>query len=292
MDTARGNGLIVMVADAVAVAALASVIVTETVLDPLTEYVVEKLAPVPLAGVPPVAVQANVYAVEPPEPVAVNVTAVPTVPVVGPAMETARGNGLIVTVADAVAVTAFASVIVTDTVLVPFTEYVVEKLAPVPLAGVPPVAVQAKVYAVVPPEPVAVKVTAVPTVPVVGPAIETARGSAAIVTVADLVAVTALASVIVTDTVFDPLTLYVVEKLAPVPLAGVPPVAVQAKVYAVVPPDPVAVNVTAVPTVPVVGPAMLTASGSAAMVTVAEAVAEAALASVIVTDTVFDPLTE
>src|SRR6266568_78720 len=145
MDTARGNGLIVMVADAVAVAALASVIVTETVLDPLTEYVVEKLAPVPLAGVPPVAVQANVYAVEPPEPVAVNVTAVPTVPVVGPAMETARGRALIAIVADAVAVAALASVIVTETVLLPFTLYVVEKLAPVPDAGVPPVAVQANV---------------------------------------------------------------------------------------------------------------------------------------------------
>jgi hypothetical protein len=49
-----------IVADAVAVTMLASVIVTETVLDPLTEYVVEKLAVVPVAGVPPVAVHANV----------------------------------------------------------------------------------------------------------------------------------------------------------------------------------------------------------------------------------------
>jgi hypothetical protein len=38
-----------------------------------------------------------------------------------------------------------ASVIVTDTVLLPFTEYVVEKPAPIPLAGEPPVAVQANV---------------------------------------------------------------------------------------------------------------------------------------------------
>jgi hypothetical protein len=75
----------------------------------------------------------------------VNVTAVPTVPVVGPAIETVRANGLIVTVAEAVAVTAFASVIVTETVFDPFVEYVVEKLAPVPLAGVPPVAVQENV---------------------------------------------------------------------------------------------------------------------------------------------------
>ena len=71
-------------------------------------------------------------------------TAVPTVPVAGPAIETAKADdGLIVIVAEAVAVAVFASVMVTDTVLVPFTEYVVEKLAPVPLAGVPPVAVHA-----------------------------------------------------------------------------------------------------------------------------------------------------
>jgi hypothetical protein len=81
------------------------------------------------------------------------------------------------------------------------------KVAPVPDAGEPPVAVHANAYAVVPPEPVAVKATAVPTVPVDGPAIETVNGNAAIVTVAEAVAVTALASVIVTETVFDPLTL-------------------------------------------------------------------------------------
>src|SRR6266705_6443555 len=207
MVTARGNAAIVTVTDDDAVTALASVIVTDTVFVPLTLYVVEKLAPVPLAGVPPVAVQAKVYAVVPPEPVAVKVTAVPTVPVAGPAIETARGNGLIVTVADAVAVTAFASVIVTETVFVPFTEYVVLKLAPVPLAGVPPVAVQANVYGVVPPDPVAVNVTAVPTVPVVGPLTVTANGDAgAMVIVAEAVAVAALASVSVTDTVLVPLT--------------------------------------------------------------------------------------
>jgi hypothetical protein len=49
-----------IVADAVAVTRLPSVIVTETVLLPLTLYVVEKLAVVPVAGEPPVAVQANV----------------------------------------------------------------------------------------------------------------------------------------------------------------------------------------------------------------------------------------
>jgi hypothetical protein len=53
------------------------------------------------------------------------------------------------------------------------------------------------------------------------------------VTVAELDAVPAVGvalSVTVTLIVFEPFTLYVVEKLAPVPLAGVPPVAVQANV--------------------------------------------------------------
>ena len=47
---------------------------------------------------------------------AVNVTAVPTVTVVGPVMATARVSGDIVIVADAVAVWLLASVTVTDTV--------------------------------------------------------------------------------------------------------------------------------------------------------------------------------
>jgi hypothetical protein len=49
-----------MVAVPVTVAAFASVTVTVTVLDPAVEYVVVKLAPVPLDGLPPVAVHANV----------------------------------------------------------------------------------------------------------------------------------------------------------------------------------------------------------------------------------------
>jgi hypothetical protein len=59
----------------------------------------------------------------------------------------------------------------------------------------------------VPPAGVAVKTTAVPTVPAAGPAIVTVSGVADIEIVADAVAVTRLPSVIVTDTVFDPLTL-------------------------------------------------------------------------------------
>jgi hypothetical protein len=58
----------------------------------------------------------------PPLPVAVNVTAVPTVPVVGPEMATATGvAGLIVIVVEPEDVAALASVIVTETVLDPFT---------------------------------------------------------------------------------------------------------------------------------------------------------------------------
>ena len=58
----------------------------------------------------------------PPEPVAVKVTEVPTVPVAGPDIVTARASGLIVIDADAVAVFALVSVAVTDTVYVPLTE--------------------------------------------------------------------------------------------------------------------------------------------------------------------------
>jgi hypothetical protein len=163
------------------------------------------LVPVPVAGLPPVAVHANVYGAVPPVADAVNVTAVPTVPVVGPVTVTTSGDALIRIVLDAVAVFALESVIVTDTVYVPFTAYVVVKLAPVPEAGLPPVAVQLKVYGVVPPEPVAVKVTAVPGEPVAGPAIVTARVSGEITTLVDAVAVLALESVTVTDTVNVPL---------------------------------------------------------------------------------------
>jgi len=168
----------------------------------------------------------------------------------------------------------------------------VVKLAPEPVAGVPPVAVQANVYGVVPPVPVAVKVTVVPTVPVDGPAMETDRAPGVIDMLADPVAVFALASVIVTETVNVPGELKVVVKLELVPVAGLPPVAVQENVYGVVPPDPVAVNVTGVPTPAEVGPATVTASVSGLMVIEAEAVAVFALVSVTVTDTEYVPFAE
>ncbi len=49
-------------------------------------------------------------------------TAVPTVPLVGQVMVATNASGLIVTVADALAVAALASVTVTDIVLLPFVE--------------------------------------------------------------------------------------------------------------------------------------------------------------------------
>lgn len=79
-------------------------------------------------------------------------------------------------------------------------------------------------------------------------------------------------------------------KLDPVPLAGLPPVAVHANVYGVFPPVAAAVNVTGVPTVPVAGPEIVVASVSGAMTIVAEAAAVLALESVAVTVTVNVPL--
>ncbi len=123
MVATRASGLIVTVAEAVAVAAFASVAVTEIVLLPFVEYVVEKLEPVPEAGLTPVAVHANVYGEVPPDAVAVHETAVLTVPEVGQLIETARGDaGLMVTVADFEFVAAFPSVTVTEIVLLPFVE--------------------------------------------------------------------------------------------------------------------------------------------------------------------------
>ena len=52
-----------------------------------------KLAPVPVAGVPPGADQENVYGEVPPVALALNVTAVPVVPVPGPDTVTERGCG-------------------------------------------------------------------------------------------------------------------------------------------------------------------------------------------------------
>ena len=83
---------------------------------------VEKLAPVPLAGEPPVAVHENVYGAVPPVADAVHVTALLTVPEAGHVIEATTASGLIATVADIVDVAALASVAVTLMVLLPFVE--------------------------------------------------------------------------------------------------------------------------------------------------------------------------
>ncbi len=104
---------------------------------------VEKLEPEPVAGEPPVAVQANVTAPTPPVDDAVQATGLLTVPVNGQTIVTT--NCWTITVADVVAVTMFPSVTTTLTVLEPAVLYDVEKLAVVPVEGVPPTAVQTNV---------------------------------------------------------------------------------------------------------------------------------------------------
>ena len=74
----------------------------------------------------------------------VNLTGVPTEPVVGPVIETAKAVEIRICL-ELVVVWVFASVIVTETVNVPVFAYIVVKLAPVPEAGLPPVAVHANV---------------------------------------------------------------------------------------------------------------------------------------------------
>jgi len=140
----------------------------------------------------------------PPVTVDVNVTVDPTVPVVGPVIATERPWEITICV-ELEAVWAFPSVTVTETVKVPVAVYIVVKLEPEPEAGLPPVAVQANAYGPVPPDPVAVKVTADATPPVVGPDIETASANGLITIVADAVAVCAFPSVAVTETMNVPL---------------------------------------------------------------------------------------
>ena len=80
-----------------------------------------KLAPVQEAGLPPTAVQENVYGVVPPVAAALKVTEVPTVPEAGPVTVSAKGNGLIVMLAVLNAFAPLKSVTVAFTRYVPFT---------------------------------------------------------------------------------------------------------------------------------------------------------------------------
>lgn len=158
---------------------------------------------------------------------------------------------------------------------------------PEPVAGVPPVAVQVIVNGEVPPVTVAVQAMGVPTVPVVGQLIASARFTTdEIVIDAEFVAVFALASVMVTLIVSEPVAEKVVEKVAEVAVALGAALTDHAYVYGPVPPVADAVNVTEVPDFAVLGPLTVTASASGETVTVTDAVAVFAFPSVAVTEIV------
>jgi hypothetical protein len=111
---------------------------------------------------------------------------------------------------------------------VPLTAKVTVKLDATLLAGLPPVTAQAYVKGEVPPVTVEVKLSIALTGPVVGPEMDTDNGRAAMLInwKADLVL--ALKSVTVRVTLYVPLTANVVENVAAVPVAGLPPVTAQA----------------------------------------------------------------
>jgi hypothetical protein len=147
----------------------------------------------------------------------------PTVPAVGPPMLAVRGCGEMLTIWDAVADAPLWSVTVSDTVYVPLTAYVVENVDAVPLAGLPPVAVHAYVYGEVPPETVEVKLSNAFTLPEVGPLIDAVRGVAGMLMRWNAEAVLPFWSVTVSVTLYVPFTAKLVEKVAAVPVDGLPP---------------------------------------------------------------------
>jgi hypothetical protein len=103
---------------------------------------------------------------------------------------------------------------------------------------------------------VAETLTGVETVPVAGIVAVIVSASGAMITLAwevELEGVGVDESVPVTLITCVPFTLYVIEKLDPVPEDGLPPGAVQAKVTGGIPPEAEAVHATALPVVPVAG---------------------------------------
>jgi hypothetical protein len=107
----------------------------------LTAKVVEKLDAVPLAGLPPVTAQLNV-GVPQLLVTALKVNSWFTVPVVGPLM-LALQPVLMVTSRNAVFVAPLWSVTVSVTLKVPAVAKLVEKVAAVPVDGLPPATAQA-----------------------------------------------------------------------------------------------------------------------------------------------------
>jgi hypothetical protein len=105
----------------------------------LTANVVENVATVPLAGLPPETAQAYVYGDVPPVTVELKLNSVLTEPEVGPVMETVRGVEEMLIKWNAEAVLLLWSVTVSVTLYVPFTAKLVENVDAVPLAGLPPV---------------------------------------------------------------------------------------------------------------------------------------------------------
>jgi len=149
------------------------------------------------------------------------------------------------------------------------------------------------VYGAVPPEVVAVNVTATLGVIAAGNVKSVARARGLIVIVAVLEAVTAFASVTVTLTVKLPFTAYVCEAVAPA-MPVMPSPKSQLKAYGDVPPEAVALTLTDVPTVPVDGTVGVTLRARGEIVTVADFVSVAGVGvaeSAPVTLIVFDPFT-
>jgi hypothetical protein len=148
----RGCGAMVTVSEPLAETPLASVTVKVTVYVPLTGKLADR-EPVPVYGaVPPVA-----------ETVQLN--GLPAVrPVFGQSTIATNGCGAIVTLSEPLALTAFASVTVKDTVYVPLTGKLAD-LEPVP------------VYGPVPPEAETLQLNGLPAVrPELGQSTETTSG--------------------------------------------------------------------------------------------------------------------
>jgi hypothetical protein len=96
-------------------------------------------------------------------------------------------------------------------------------------------------------------------------------------------------------TLYVPLTANIVENVEAVPVGGLPPVTAHAYVYGAVPPDTVEVKLTAVLTVPVVGPPTARTIGSGVTLTRAKTVfvvGVGVVESVTVSVTLYVPLTE
>ncbi len=122
-----------------------------------------KLAPEPVDGLPPGADHVKVNGEVPPVAEALHVTGLPAVALPQVTVTTIAWPPTL-TVASANFLAPLLSVAVALTVLLPLVEYVVVKLAPVPVAGVPPGADQENVKGVVPPVAEALQVTGLPVV--------------------------------------------------------------------------------------------------------------------------------